>query len=35
LQPLLEQQQKKKTKETLASRPNWWLRRIHSLEGTS
>jgi hypothetical protein len=26
---------KKKAKETLASGPNWWLKRIHSLEGAS
>jgi hypothetical protein len=34
LQPLLEQQQRRRLKK-LASRPNWWLKRIHSLEGTS
>jgi hypothetical protein len=26
---------KNKAKETVASRPNWWLKRIHSLKGTS
>jgi hypothetical protein len=34
LQPLQEQQQRRRLKK-LASWPNWWLKRIHSLEGTS
>jgi hypothetical protein len=35
LQPLLEQQQRRRLKKLAASGPNWWLKRIHSLEGTS
>jgi hypothetical protein len=35
LQPLLEQQQRRRLNESLASRPNRWLKRIHSLQGTS
>jgi hypothetical protein len=34
LQSLLERQQRRRLKK-LASRLNWWLKRIHSLEGTS